>query len=209
MIKAVIFDMDGVIIDARDWHFGALNSALELFGESITYQDHLDRFDGLPTKTKLKMLSQDSRVPQHLHKIIEAIKQERTLRQAAHLCFPKLEHLLLISWLKKNGQKVGLATNSVKQTTFAMLGFAGLANEFDVILTNEDVVSSKPDPEIYLKSCQLLGLKPAEVLVVEDNINGINAAKSAGCLVVEVASPSEVTIALLAPYLELEGNKHD
>lgn len=202
MIKAVIFDMDGVIIDARDWHFGALNSALQLFGESITYQEHLERFNGLPTKNKLKMLTHDSRVPSHLHKIIEAVKQERTLRQAAQLCFPRIEHLLLMSWLKNKGMKIGLATNSVRQTTFAMLGFAGLANEFDVILTNEDVESSKPNPEIYLKSCQLLNLNPSEVIVVEDNINGINAAKSAGCKVIEVSDPDEVTIELLSRYLE-------
>ena len=57
MIKAVVFDMDGVLIDATDWHFHALNQALSLFGLEIEYEEHLSQFNGLPTKSKLKILS--------------------------------------------------------------------------------------------------------------------------------------------------------
>ena len=56
-IKAVLFDMDGVLIDAKDWHYEALNKALGLFGMEINRYDHLNTFDGLPTKVKLQMLS--------------------------------------------------------------------------------------------------------------------------------------------------------
>ena len=58
MIKAILFDMDGVLIDAKDWHYEALNMALEIFGYSISRDAHLTTFDGLPTKTKLQMLSE-------------------------------------------------------------------------------------------------------------------------------------------------------
>ena len=58
-IKAILFDMDGVLIDAREWHYRSLNEALQLFGKTITRDDHLDNFDGLPTKTKLEKLSRN------------------------------------------------------------------------------------------------------------------------------------------------------
>ncbi|WP_185022353.1 HAD hydrolase-like protein, partial [Pseudomonas fluorescens] len=57
MIKAVIFDMDGVLIEAKDWHYDALNKALNLFGYNISRHDHLTSYDGLPTAHKLEMLS--------------------------------------------------------------------------------------------------------------------------------------------------------
>ena len=197
MVKAVVFDMDGVLIDARDWHYASLNEALSYFGSEITYEEHLADFDGLPTKVKLKKLSELGRLPAHLHKIVEEIKQERTLRQAAQLCFPNLDHLLLLSALKSKGYLLGLATNSIRQTTLAMLGFAGITEYFDTILTNEDVGKAKPDPEIYVKSASKLSLETRDVLVIEDNINGITAATKAGCVVLPVKNPNEVTIELL------------
>ena len=57
MIRAVIFDMDGVLIDAKEWHYNALNQSLSLFGYSISLEDHLTTYDGLPTKKKLEMLT--------------------------------------------------------------------------------------------------------------------------------------------------------
>ena len=58
MIKAVIFDMDGVLIDAKEWHYEALNNALKLFGYKISRHDHLVTFDGLPTRAKLQMMTE-------------------------------------------------------------------------------------------------------------------------------------------------------
>ena len=63
-IKAVLFDMDGVLIDAKDWHYEALNKALKLFGIEINRYDHLTTFDGLPTKVKLDLLSKRFYLPE-------------------------------------------------------------------------------------------------------------------------------------------------
>ena len=70
MIKAVIFDMDGVLIEAKDWHYEALNKALKLFGIEILRHEHLSTFDGLPTRDKLKILSIDRGLPESLHSFI-------------------------------------------------------------------------------------------------------------------------------------------
>ena len=66
LIKAILFDMDGVLIDAREWHYQSLNKALQLFGKGISRQDHLDNFDGLPTRRKLERLSSNRGLPLRL-----------------------------------------------------------------------------------------------------------------------------------------------
>ena len=71
MIKAVIFDMDGVLIEAKDWHFNALNKALSLFGYEISRFEHLTTYDGLPTSRKLEMLTIEHGLPKELHEFIK------------------------------------------------------------------------------------------------------------------------------------------
>ena len=201
-IRAVVFDMDGVLIDAREWHYEALNEALELFGFTIDRESHLTRFDGLPTRDKLKALSQEKGLPVELHGLINTVKQERTLRIAAARCFPQAHHLILLATLKRSGFKLGLATNSVRQTTEAMLTYAGLLDFFDVVVTNQDVAKGKPDPEIYEKAMQKLGVNPEEVLVVEDNPHGVAAATAAGAKVCIVSNPDEVHTETLRPFFK-------
>jgi len=197
----VVFDMDGVLIDARDWHYRALNEALDIFGCAIPYDDHLTHFNGRPTRDKLAILTAEGRLPAHLHPVVNAIKQERTLREAARLCFPRVEHLLLLSWLKRQDLKVGVATNSIRQTTMAMLQYAGLLDILDCLVTNEDVVAAKPAPDVYLEACRRLGVSPADTLVIEDHEVGVRAAKDAGCSVLKVEGPDDVSISLIDKYL--------
>lgn len=199
--SAVVFDMDGVLVDARDWHFEALNEALLIFGESISREEHLGKFDGLPTKVKLRMLVEEGRMPKDLIPLIESVKQERTLRAAARLCFPRIEHLIMLADLKRRGFKIGVATNSIRLTATSMLSFAGVYESLDVLVTNEDVSQAKPDPEIYTSACRQLGLEPERVLVVEDNQYGIAAAKAAGCDVVQVIEPAQLNLQLLELHL--------
>lgn len=192
MIKAVVFDMDGVLIDARDWHFEALNLALEPFGFKIPIEDHLNIYDGLPTSKKLEILSCNHGLPKKLHKVISSIKQDRTLRIAAQKCFPNMQHLILIQKLKEDGYRIGVYTNSIRQTTTFMLTHAHLYDLFDYIVTNEDVAEPKPSPEGYLKLASHFGLKSNEVLVVEDGDYGVEAAKSAGCQVLRITNPNQL-----------------
>ena len=199
--RAVLFDMDGVLIDARDWHYEALNEALRLFGLEINRGDHLNRFDGLSTKQKLLMLSEDGLLPVELHKTIEAVKQDRTLRIAAQKCFPNVSHQILISRLKHSGFKVGLVTNSIRKSTEFMLEYAGLLHFMDVVITNEDVVQGKPSPDGYNLAMSKLGVSPLETLVVEDGEYGIMAAESAGIEVIKVKDPSAVSIDLFLAKL--------
>ena len=195
--KAVLFDMDGVLIDARDWHYEALN----LFGLEISREEHLSRFNGLSTKKKLNMLTEDGLLPLELHQVIDAIKQDRTLRIAAQKCFPIVSHQVLITRIKSLGIKVGLVTNSIRKSSEFMLEYAGLLKFMDVFVTNEDVVEGKPSPVGYQLAMKTLSVKPSETLVIEDGEYGIQAAEAAGARVLRVSDPFEVTLELLLPYI--------
>jgi HAD superfamily hydrolase (TIGR01509 family) len=200
--KAVLFDMDGVLIDARDWHFDALNEALEIFGVEISRSDHLSRFNGLSTRKKLDMLTSEGLIPSELHEAIQSIKQDRTLRIAAQMCFPIVSHQVLITRLKALGIKVGLVTNSIRKSSEFMLEYAGLLKFLDVVITNEDVLEGKPNPAGYLLAMQKLGVLPSETVVVEDGEYGILAAEAAGATVIKVNDPFEVSLELLLPVIK-------
>lgn len=202
-LKAVIFDLDGTLIDATEWHFRALNQALGIFGESISRLEHETSFNGLPTRVKLERLSNEGRLPKHLFKLVGAIKQDRTLREISSLCFPRVEHLLMLSWLKARGLKLGVATNSIRETAETMLSSGRIRAFFDVVVTNEDVSQAKPHPESYLKACRLLGVAPNEALVVEDHDYGVAAAIAAGCNVLKVEGPASLTTRTFDNYFQV------
>jgi HAD superfamily hydrolase (TIGR01509 family) len=195
-IKAILFDMDGVLIDAREWHFDALNLALSPFDAEITAKDHSLKFDGLSTKTKLKMLSENNIIPAALIPVIEKIKQDRTLRLAAERGFPNVKHQVLLTRLQKKGVPMGVVTNSIRASASYMLNEAKIINFFEFIITNEDVSEPKPNPEGYLLAAEKLKLLPSEILVVEDGKYGVEAAEKAGCKVVKVNSPLDVSLEL-------------
>jgi beta-phosphoglucomutase len=200
--RAVLFDMDGVLIDARDWHYDALNEALRIFGVEISRSDHLSRFNGLSTRKKLDMLTSEGVIPYELHDAIQSIKQDRTLRIAAQMCFPIVSHQVLITRLKALGIKVGLVTNSIRKSSEFMLEYAGLLKFMDVVVTNEDVLEGKPNPAGYLLAMQKLEVLPSETIVIEDGEYGILAAEAAGATVIKVNDPFEVSLELLLPVIK-------
>ena len=92
MIKAVVFDMDGVLIEAKNWHYEALNKSLRLFGHEISKVDHLTTYDGLPTWKKLEMLSIERGLPVELHEFINEMKQLYTMEIVHTQCKPRFVH---------------------------------------------------------------------------------------------------------------------
>lgn len=191
-IKAVLFDMDGVLIDAKDWHYEALNRALGLFGIEISRYDHLTTFDGLPTKVKLEMLSRRYYLPEELHPFINKMKQLYTTEMIITKCHPMFNHEYALSKLHQQGYKIAVCSNSIRKTVELMMDKAELTAYLDLIVSNEDVTRAKPDPEMYQIAIKKFALKPEECLVVEDNPNGIQAGKAAGATVLEVATVCNV-----------------
>ncbi len=203
MIKAIIFDMDGVLIDAKDWHYEALNKALGLFGMQISRYEHLVTFDGLPTKEKLEMLSLERNLPRGLHSFINDMKQLYTMQIVYTSCKPRFHHEYALSRLKQDGYKIAVCSNSIKHTIATMMKQAALDKYLDFFLSNQDVSKAKPNPEIYNKAIQKMQLQPREVLVIEDNENGIRAAKDSNANVMVIKDINDVNYENIKFYIEL------
>lgn len=207
-IKAILFDMDGVLIDAKEWHYEALNKALKLFGYEINRYEHLSSYDGLPTKVKLERLTSEKGVPKYLHSFINEMKQKYTMDITHNYCRPRFNHEYALSKLKSEGYKLAVCSNSIKNTIDIMMNMSALDKYLDLKLSNEDVKESKPDPEIYIKAMEKLNLPAKECLIIEDNENGIKAAKSSGANLLVVRTVDEVNYNnIKTRILELESKK--
>jgi len=189
---AVIFDLDGVLVDATEWHFEALNRALKLFGYQISRYEHLAAYNGLPTRTKLEMLSIEKGLPTALHGLINRLKQVYTREEILRHCWPSFDKEYMLSRLRRDGLRMAVCTNAIADSAELMLQRAGIRSYFEFVISNEDIARPKPDPEIYLKALERLGLDAGQVVVVEDAQHGVEAARRAGARVLQVAGFPEV-----------------
>lgn len=192
MIRAIIFDLDGVLVDADKLHFDALNKALELNDSpSISWQEHLTIYKGIPTLKKLEILTERKGLSKELYKTINEFKQKITVGLLYDSCFPNLEKMEMIRLLKRK-YKIYVCSNAIKHTVELMLRYSLLEDCIDGYLSNEDVINPKPNPEIYLKAFELYSLKPEECVIVEDSDVGNKAAIESGAFVCKVSGPEEV-----------------
>jgi len=177
MIKHIIFDMDGVLVDARDIHYEALNEALKKIDHNyiIGRQEHLSSYDGLPTKKKLEKLTMDKGLPPSKHDFVWKKKQDATLRIIDKLR-PDKYMASILKQLKADGYTIHVCSNSVKRTIETMLEKKGLLRLVDKIFSNQDVKTPKPNPEVFLRSIIDVGVSPRETLVIEDSPIGRRAA---------------------------------
>ena len=174
-IEFVFFDLDGVLVDACEWHYEALNIALQkTLGFTISRADHVEKYNGLPTRVKLNLLGIDK----DKAVIIEEIKQRETLsliEKYAKFDNVKIE---LLDYLKKSEVKVACVTNSIRDSAMLMLERTGQISYFDLIVTNEDVKENKPSPDCYNYAIKRLNANPEYSLCVEDSEKGKQAARS-------------------------------
>ena len=195
MIKHIIFDLDGVLVDARDLHYHALNLALAEIGKEyiIDREEHLSTYDGLPTSKKLQMLTVSKGLPADSHNKVWQLKQEKTIYLINKMNYDSRMMNVLRS-LKESDYSVHVASNSIKNTIKMMLLRKGLIEYVDEIFSNEDVKNPKPNPEIYLRSIIKAGVSPNETLIVEDSHIGRKAALESGGHLFPVRNPDDVIL---------------
>lgn len=150
-IKAVLFDMDGVLVNAKDWHYEAFNKALEVFGMPISRSEHLSLYDGLPTRAKLQMLTEKKHLPVQLHEFLNKLKQSFTKDIITVKCRPVFCVEYALSRLHQEGYKIAVCSNSIRDTIEMMMEKSALTPYIDQIISNQDVTKGKPDPEMYRK----------------------------------------------------------
>jgi beta-phosphoglucomutase-like phosphatase (HAD superfamily) len=205
MIKAIIFDLDGVLIDACEWHYLALNKALkEITDYEISREDHDFVYNGLPTRVKLKKLSEhvESLRDDEVLRRVEDLKQDYTIDFIKESLGIDSQKCSMLAMLAVDGMKLACVTNSIRGTTTEMLGRSGIQRYLHVIITNEDVLVPKPHPNGYWNVMSLLGVLPEETLIIEDSDKGIQAARATGAHVWKVSNAQEVTWRNLARELD-------
>lgn len=193
LIKAILYDLDGVLVDATEWHYESLNEALnEVAGFTISRLDHVKTFNGLPTMKKLEILENQGKVKHSMFDDIWKIKQEKTIDVIKKSSFID-EAKGRLHENTKNYEKI-CVTNSIKKTSFLMLEKTGQLQYMKMVISNEDVSEPKPSPEGYLKAISKLKLDPKECMIVEDSEKGIEAAEKSGANVHVVSGYNEVTL---------------
>jgi HAD superfamily hydrolase (TIGR01509 family) len=203
MIDTILFDLDGVLVEAKLIHYEALNQALAEIDPAyvISWSDHLSIYDGLKTSQKLELLTKNVGLSPTLYKRVWQRKQEITLSLVASL--PADPNLIsLFQRLKSEGYIIGCCSNSIRRSVLTMLSRIGIIEYMDIVLSNEDVRNSKPHPEIYWHAMSLLGKSPDQVLVVEDSPPGLLAASYTGAEILRVVSPKDLTYSTLMSKLQ-------
>jgi len=201
-IRAVIFDLDGVLVDATEWHYSALIRTLALFGYTITRYEHLTEYNGLPTRKKLEILSLTKGLPRGLHSLLNAVKQKYTRQEILQNCVPAFDKEYMISRLRRDGYRLAVCSNSIRDSIQLMLEGSGIRDGFEFFISNEEVTHPKPDPQIYRLALERMGVSPEEVVVVEDAEPGVQAALAAGVHVCRVSGYQEVTYVPVVDFIE-------
>ena len=203
MIKGLIFDLDGVLVDTKDIHFQALNEALLQVNAKniISFDDHSKNFDGLPTSKKLDILLNRNWIKKKQFVKIKSLKQSLTEKILKKKIRRNIQIINLFKNLKKK-YKIGVATNAVRKTLDICIKNLGIKNYIDYSISNEEVLNSKPHPEIYLKSLIKLNLRPKETLVIEDSYFGRKSAQESGCHLYPVKSINEVNYSKITKFIK-------
>ncbi|MFC1710859.1 HAD family hydrolase [Nanoarchaeota archaeon] len=177
-IKAIIFDMDGVLIASPKYAVKAFNILLGDEGLHLE-KENVPKYLGRSLKDQLRLFKEDYGIKDH--DLAEFSKEfgalQLKLMTEASVSNGGLKEFL--RELKKQGFKIAIATSSADWRAERTLDILGVKEEFEVIVTSKDVKSHKPNPEVFLKAAEKLNVEPENCVVVEDAVNGIEAAKNA------------------------------
>ncbi len=190
MIKGVIFDMDGVLIDSEPIHKKTFLQYLKELDVNLTPADH-DAFIGTTNRQIFARLKEQYSLADSIATLVEGYEQRyMAALQAENVDAPIPGVLELVAGLKHEGHKMAVASSSPRQHIDLILEMLGLSSFFVASVSGNEVTHSKPAPDIFLRASSLLGLSPKECLVIEDSYNGVTAAKAAGMACIGLQNPN-------------------
>ncbi len=190
MINTILFDLDGTLVAAKDWHFEALNEALAYYDfEPIPYKVHLEKYDGLPTRLKLEIFGISD--PAMMAKISD-LKQVKTQAIIKEKCRedPRIRREVAKLWHR--GYRMAICSNAVEITCSLMLFGIGVEDYFWFVISNEAMPEPKPSPLCWQTAMDMFGVTPSQTLILEDSAVGLASAHASGAYVYPVKSPEDV-----------------
>lgn len=195
-IKAIIFDLDGVLVNTRTIHYETFRTAYEMNcpGHALTWKEHLEKYDGLSTVQKLARMVQEQRISQEISQKIFHDKQEITFKAIVDQVKVRPYLIELLQILKEKGYTLACCTNSIRKTLDLTLQSLNIQSFFSYTFSNNDVENQKPHPEIYLKCLKMLGVQPEEALICEDSPHGRKSAYASGAHVLQIEDAEDLTL---------------
>ena len=179
MKKAVLFDMDGVLVDSQPIHFTGDRRLLEHCGVQVKEKD-LEKYAGTSNPNRFKMFI-DAYGFNHTLEEMDRVREDimkQLVDESGLKAISGIEALL--KDLKLHHFQIALASSSSYVFIDSVLDKTGIRDYFDYILSGEDLANSKPAPDIFLEAAKGLGCLPNQCIVIEDSNNGVAAAKAAG-----------------------------
>lgn len=189
MLQAFIFDMDGVIIDSEPIHFEVDIQTMSYLGHDISKED-LEKYVGTTNPAMWQSIRQEYNLLQTVEEIIEyqSAKKISTLRGLEIEPIEGIKELIIN--LKEYDIPVAIASSSPRGFIEEVLSKLGMENDFDCVVSGEEVAQGKPAPDVYIEAARQLGVDVKRCLVLEDSRNGIIAAKAAGMRCIGFVNPN-------------------
>lgn len=189
MIQAFIFDMDGVIIDSEPLHFEVDIQVMKDFGSAITHED-LEKYVGMTNPEMWAVIKNEYQLSQSVAEIIEYQLSNKIEILTAREMEPIDGIHELLAELKARQIPAAIASSSPPVFITAVLKKFNLLDQFQCVVSGEEVERGKPAPDVYLKAAELLGVKPEHCMVLEDARHGVAAAKAAGMKCIGFVNPN-------------------
>lgn len=196
-IKAVLFDLDGTLVDSFNAWFYVYNDTLKQFGFPTIAKEIFRKHFGSPIEKDVK----EDFPCCTINQVAEAYN--KNFQRRINLVEMSKNVMLTLKKLNKNSYKIGLITGSTKTITNKLIKKFDLGKYFDVVLTMNDVKHRKPAPDVVLKACKILKCKPESALVVGDTKNDMLAGKSAGCITIGYKINGDYTVKNLNEILDI------
>lgn len=201
-LKAVFFDLDGVLVDTRELHFEALSKALSDLGQSLSVEEHKRFYDGLPTYKKIEILTKKHFFTNDQVEFLNSQKQIYTQELLDGKIKPSETLFEVFRFLKRHDVRIAICSNTKRSTLDFIIDKLQILPLIEFSLSNEDVKDPKPSPEIYLKAMKLANVTPLEALIFEDSPHGLIAANSSSARVHTVNNSSDITLNLIKKFFE-------
>lgn len=192
-IECILFDMDGVLIDAKERHADAFLQACKDEWVILTKEFHETHLEALPTRKKIDILIEKWLVTLERSEEIYRLKQYYTDKLLTEKNLYDKQKVDLLSTLKNEGCLLWVCSNSIRTSVEYITQKMGIYEYFDCVLSNNDVTHPKPNPEMYLKAMEMVHVRPEETLIIEDSIAGVAAGEASGARVLRVENATQVT----------------